>query len=149
MIAQGEQHEGIDRLNALLEDPNTFKGLEEFVAKLPEINDAMELIRSFLASSSRMADNANGIMKTARDAMGDFDAYETQERLRTAATAGTRVASELGPTLSDPETLANVRRLAEMLPKLVDTMGLLEQFLAGSSRFADNLNSIVSTARRT
>ncbi len=148
MIAPQDVREGIDRLRALLDDPETLAGIERFAEKLPEINATMELITGFLTSSSRMADNANGIVATAREAMGDTDLYEATERVKKAASTGARVAEDLGPALSDPETLESVKAIVEKLPRLVSLLQMLEQFLAGPSRFADNMNSIVSTARQ-
>jgi len=132
----------------LIDDPDTFDAIEQFVQKLLEINSTIELLVNFLASSSRMADNANGIVSTAREALGDTDLYETSERIKQAASTGTRMADEVVPTLSKPETIESIKQLMEMLPRLVEMMQLMEQFAAGLSRFAENLNSIVSTERK-
>ena len=63
MIAQSDQQAGIEKLRTLLDDPETLTGIEQFVSKLPELNATMELVTGFLSSSSRMADNANGIVE--------------------------------------------------------------------------------------
>ncbi len=148
MVSNGDPNAAMARLSELLDDPQTLGGLEEFLHRLPELNATLELVSGFLASSSRIAENANGIVGTARKAMGGTDAYEQAEKLRDAVTRGARIAGRLGEPLSEPETLESVRSLMEMLPKLVAMLQVFEQFLANSSRFAENVNSIVTTARK-
>ena len=148
MISNGEHQNAVDRLNTLLDDPETMGGLEQFLTRLPELNATVELLSGFLANSSRLAENANGIISTARKAAGDIDAVEQGERLRGAVERGTRIAETLGETLSDPETLESMKSLVDMLPKLVAFAQILEQFLESSSRFAENVNTIVATARK-
>ena len=147
MVSNDETNAAMARLSGLIEDPETMAGLEHFMQRLPELNATLEILTGFLASSSRIADNANGIIGTAREAFGGVDAGEQVERLKGAMSTGTRIAEELGEPLSDPANLESMRQLVEMLPKLVSTMQILEQFLTSSSRFADNVNSIVMTAR--
>jgi hypothetical protein len=64
-----------------------------------------------------------------------------------AAGTGTRLLDEMREPLNDPETVTSLKHLLEMVPKLVAVADILEQFLAGSTRFAENLNDIVQTAR--
>ena len=151
MIADAEQAEATRRLQALLSDPETVAALEGAIERLPEFTAAVGLLSSFLASSSRIAENANGIVNTAREALGGGNGNGTGlrvERIREWAHTGSRVADELQDPLSDPENLRSIRELLDMLPQLVATLKMLELFMANSSRFAENLNSIVTTARR-
>jgi uncharacterized protein YjgD (DUF1641 family) len=151
MIANTEQDEAARRLQALLSDPETVAALEGAIEKLPEFTAAVGLLSSFLASSSRIAENANGIVNTAREALGGANGNGTAgriDRIREWADTGSRVAEELGDPLSNPENLRSIRELLDMLPQLVATLKILELFMENSSRFAENLNSIVNTARR-
>lgn len=144
---QAQPLEGIERLNALLDDPETLAGLESFVDKLPDLNAAIDLISSFFASSSRIAENTNGILRTARDAFVGSETDEQISRFQRVAETGSVLADELGEPLSDPQTIESVKQLIEMLPKLVAMLSILEQFMSSSSRFAENLNQVVKTAR--
>ena len=139
---------GLERLNQLLESPETLEGLESFAEKLPELNASIDLVSSFFQNSSRLAENTNGILKTARDAFSDTDAELQIDRLRRAAQTGGVLADEFGDTLSDPRTTESLKQLIEMLPKLVAVLTVVDQFLESSSRFAENLNDIVRTARQ-
>ena len=148
MVSNDESNAALARLSGLLEDPQTMAGLEQFMERLPELNATLELISGFLASSSRIAENANGIVGTARKAFGEVDGAGQVERLKDAVEAGTRIAEELGEPLSDPENLESMRALVEMLPKLVAILQVFEQFLTSSSRFAENVNGIITMARK-
>jgi uncharacterized protein YjgD (DUF1641 family) len=153
MIAKPEQDEATRRLQAMLSDPDTVAALEGAIEKLPEFTAAVGLLSSFLANSSRIAENANGIVNTAREALGanrdnGNGGGLRVEQIREWAHTGSRVAEELGDPLSDPENLRSIRELLDMLPQLVATLKMLELFMENSSRFAENINSIVTTARR-
>ena len=151
MIAESQQDEATRRLQAMLSDPDTVAALEGAIEKLPEFTAAVGLLSSFLANSSRIAENANGIVNTAREALGNGNGNGVGVRvdqIREWANTGSRVAEELRDPLSDPENLKSIRELLDMLPQLVATLKMLELFMENSSRFAENINSIVTTARR-
>lgn len=148
MVSNAEHDAALARLKGMLDDPGTLDGLEQFVERLPELNATIELLSGFLANSSRIAENASGIVGTARKALGVTDAYEQTQSIKETVERGARIADELGGPLSEPETLQSMRTLVEMLPKLVAILQVFEQFLESSSRFAENVNTIVTTARR-
>ena len=68
MIA--EQGRNPDAVVELLKDPATAHSVAEFLEKLPDLNATLDVLRSFVVSSSRLADNASDIVQTARDAAG-------------------------------------------------------------------------------
>ncbi len=147
-VSNGTHADSGERLQALLDDPENVAALEDALTRLPELTATIDLISNFLAGSSRIAENANGIINTARESMAGVDMPEQVERMKRLAATGNRVAEELGDPLSDPELMASMRELLEMLPRLVALLKVFEMFLANSSRFAENVNSIVTTARR-
>ncbi len=147
-VSNGHPSDANERLQALLADPETVTALEDALDRLPELTATIDLISGFLANSSRIAENVNGIVTTAREAASEGDPAAGIDRVKRLATTGSRVADELGDPLSDPELLRSIRDLLEMLPRLVAVLGMLEAFLQNSSRFAENVNGIVNTARR-
>lgn len=150
MIAGSEKSDVT--IEGMLEKPEVAQSVAEFLEKLPDINASLDVLRAFLESSTRLAENANDIVLTAREAAAKNGAGENGssrvEDLLDAANTGTRVLSELSDPLSDPETLTNLRALLEMVPKLVTAADILDQFMSSSTRFAENLNDIVVTARK-
>ena len=148
MIAPDKtQQKGIERLAELLDDDQAMEGFERFVEQLPELNATLELLSSFIASAPRIAENANGIVGTAREALSENDFAEQVSRVRSAAETGGTLIDELGPSLTDPEALESLKKLLEMMPRMVAILQMSEQFIQGASRFADNVNGIVNTAR--
>lgn len=147
MISHDDHTTPDQRLAQLLDDPAAFEGLQRFIEKLPELNATLELLTQFLASAPRIAENASDIVGTARHAFPDSDLSEHVQRLRDAASLGNTVVEELGPTLTQQQTLDAIKRLADQLPKLLDVISMIEQFIQGASRFADNVNGIITTAR--
>lgn len=151
MIADADAtgDDGRAALERLMEDPATVSSLAEFLRRLPELNAALDVLRDFVHSSSRLADNAADIVQTARTAAAAEGAsMDRLESLMRAAGTGTRLLEEMAEPLDQPETVTSLRELIEMVPKLVAVLDILEQFVAGSSRFAENLNDIVLTARK-
>lgn len=151
MIADADPtgDDGRVALERLMQDPETAASVAEFLRKLPELNAAVDVLRDFVHSSSRLADNAADIVQTARTAAAAEGAsMERMESLMRAAGTGTRLLEEMAEPLGDPETVTSLRELVEMVPKLVAVLDILEQFVSGSSRFAENLNDIVLTARK-
>lgn len=137
----------LDRLARILDDDDAFNGLERFIETLPDLNATLELVSQFVGAAPRIAENANQIVGTARHAFGDGDFAGHVEKARRAAATGDTLVGQLGPTLTHPETLESLRQLMESLPKLLAVMQMLEQFVQGASRFADNVNGIIATAR--
>ncbi|MEN1704387.1 MAG: DUF1641 domain-containing protein, partial [Planctomycetota bacterium] len=140
-----QRRESIARL---LEDDQVAQSLEELVGKLPELNAVLDIMRQFVTSSSRLADNANDIIRTAKDGFGNGKSLADRVgELQTAAEQGGKLAGQLGGPVTNDETIESLKSLIGMLPDLVATLKIVEQFLANSTRFAENLNAIVQTAR--
>lgn len=148
MIEAEQSQQGVTaRLAELLGDEQAFAGFERFVAQLPELNATIELLTGFLGNAPNIAENANGIIGTAREAMNGHDLGASVDRVKSAAETGGTLIDELGPSMTDPASIESLKKLLEMLPRMVAILQMAEQFIEGASRFADNVNGIVTTAR--
>ncbi|MBL4697217.1 MAG: DUF1641 domain-containing protein [Phycisphaerales bacterium] len=149
MIQSGDAAQS-NRVSDLLTDTQNAENLQEFFQRLPELNGMIGILSAFVANGPQLAENANGIVETARESFeGGGDIHTNVERFKATATHGVKIAEELSPALADPETIKAINKLIEALPMLTDVIEMVEMFMANSSLLADNVNSIVETARES
>ena len=149
-MIQSSDNSQSDLVVELLNDEKVAENLQEFLQKLPELNSMISIVSSFVANGPQLAENASGIVETARESFeGCGDIHTNVERFKETAAHGVKIAEELSPALADPETIKAINKLIEALPMLTDVIAMVEMFMANSSLLADNVNSIVETARES
>ncbi len=131
-------------------DPGTVAALRKLASRADEIVALVDMIGGGLARGPEIADNVNGLVQIARNAVGTgSDGFSSLGKAvtRLRALVESDAFATIEARLQDPVVATNLGQVLDRAGDLNALVGMLEGMLKRGPEYADNVNGLVQIMR--